>query len=320
MGMSRESMTSLLPAPPAPVVVLMPVFNANREAWRTMASFVEPDWPSIAFLIVDDGSQPPFDPRARPATVPACITVDVLTMPHNVGIERALAAGVEHLLSCSPGIDYIARIDAGDLAYPSRLTKQRHYLDTHPHVGAVGMWAQGMRRIPHPGHPGGTAETTGARNADGPDTRNDSNDPDDPDASTWIPDFVLAPPCEPAVIRRQRFFRSCFIHPAMMLRSDAIRRAGNYRPDYPAAEDLDLFLRIMADSDCANLPEIGIAYQLNDGGISATRRARQIDSTWRLQLRYFDAANLFDWLGLLKNGLHRIVPYAMLQRVKRYLI
>lgn len=72
--------------------------------------------------------------------------------------------------------------------------------------------------------------------------------------------------------------------------------------------------------DCANLPELGLYYELNEGGISATMRRRQVLSTLRLQLRYFNIANPYDWLGLGKNLLHLVTPYRALQRVKRGLL
>ncbi|HEX3379720.1 MAG TPA: glycosyl transferase, partial [Paraburkholderia sp.] len=72
--------------------------------------------------------------------------------------------------------------------------------------------------------------------------------------------------------------------------------------------------------DCANLPELGLYYELNEGGISATKRRRQIGSTLRLQLRYFNVVNPYDWLGLAKNLLHLMMPYRALQRVKRVLL
>ncbi|MGE8489641.1 MAG: glycosyl transferase, partial [Paraburkholderia nemoris] len=64
----------------------------------------------------------------------------------------------------------------------------------------------------------------------------------------------------------------------------------------------------------------GLYYELNEGGISATKRRRQISSTLRLQLRYFNVTNLYDWLGLAKNLLHFVTPYRALQRVKRTLL
>jgi hypothetical protein len=76
----------------------------------------------------------------------------------------------------------------------------------------------------------------------------------------------------------------------------------------------------MEQYDCANLPELGLYYELNEGGISATKRRRQVNSTLRLQLRYFNAANPYDWLGLAKNLLHLVTPYRALQRIKRSLL
>ena len=86
------------------------------------------------------------------------------------------------------------------------------------------------------------------------------------------PLFDLTPPAEPAAIRRTMLARTCFAHPSLMLRIDAVIEAGNYRADYRAAEDLDLILRLMQRHDCANLPEFGLFYELNEGGISATKR------------------------------------------------
>ncbi|MBU6490145.1 MAG: glycosyl transferase, partial [Burkholderiales bacterium] len=133
------------------------------------------------------------------------------------------------------------------------------------------------------------------------------------------PLFMLRTPVEPEAVRRLRFFRASLVHPAMMLRIDAVRAVGNYRVAYRAAEDLDLFLRLMERYDCANLPELGLYYELNEGGISATKRRWQIVSTLKLQWRYFNAANVYDWLGLAKNLLHLVTPYSALQTMKRAL-
>lgn len=203
-----------------------------------------------------------------------------MRMPQNGGIERALKAGIDAL--AVRGFRYAARIDAGDLAVPGRLAKQRAYLEAHAGVAALGMWAQVV-------------------------TRNGA------------PLFMLRPPTDPAAIRRLRFVRSPFVHPSMMLRIEAVQAVGNYRVAYRAAEDLDLFLRLMDRYDCANLPEQGLFYEINEGGISATKRRRQIVSTLKLQLRYFNAVNPYDWLGLAKNLLHFVTPYGLLQRVKRVL-
>jgi glycosyltransferase involved in cell wall biosynthesis len=260
-------------APLDDVAVLMPAYNGQADVERTLASFSEDA--RIHVLIVDDGSTPPIVAPDLPN-----MSIEVLRMPKNGGIERALQAGIEAL--AARGFRYAARIDAGDLTVPQRLARQRAYLEAHPQVAGLGMWTQVVSR-------------------DGQ------------------PLFMLTPPAEPRAIRRVRFMRACFVHPSMMLRIDAVLAVGNYREAYKAAEDLDLFLRLMERYDCANLPELGLYYELNEGGISATKRRRQIASTLRLQMRYFNALNPYDWLGLAKNLLHLVTPYQTLQRIKKRL-
>lgn len=255
------------------VAVLMPVYNCQDDAWRSLASIREAA--PLRVLIVDDGSHPPFVAPCAPD-----LFIEVLRLSRNQGIEAALAAGVERL--AAQGIRFIARLDGGDLLRAGRLGRQRQAFEAKPRLGALGCWAQAVSR-------------------DGQ------------------PLFAMRPPSGAAQIRRQRFWRSCFIHPAMMLRTEAVLQAGNYRARYPAAEDLDLFLRIMRRWDCANLSEIGLDYEVNPGGISGSRRRRQVISTLRLQCAYFEAGNPLYWGGLVKNLLHLVTPYALLFRLKRAL-
>lgn len=253
------------------VAVLIPAYNCQADLERTLASFDEPA--PLNVLIVDDGSTPPVVVPDMPG-----LRIDVLRLTPNGGIERALAAGVEVL--AARGVRYIARIDAGDLALPKRVVRQRAWLEAHPRVGALGMRAEVIT----------------------PDGR---------------PLFRLDVPTDPAQIRRVRFLRSCFVHPAMMLRTQAVVEAGNYRVKYRAAEDLDLFLRIMQSYDCANLPEVGLYYEINPGSISATKRRTQIRSTLALQLAYFEPGNPYYWAGLAKNLLHLLTPRSWLGALKQ---
>ncbi len=252
------------------VAVLIPAFNARRDLERTLASFSERA--PVRVLIVDDGSLPPI-------AVPSFgnMDIEVLRMPRNGGIERALQAGMAAL--AERGFKYVARIDAGDLATPYRLEKQREYMQAHPETAVLGMW-------------------THVVNMEG------------------APLFDLRPPTETAAIRRVMLMRSCFTHPSLMLRVADVIEAGNYRADYRAAEDLDLTLRLMQRHDVANLPEFGVYYELNEHGISATKRRSQVWSTLRLQVKYLRVANLPDWIGIAKNIAHLMLPYRTLRALK----
>jgi glycosyltransferase involved in cell wall biosynthesis len=203
--------------------------------------------------------------------------IEIVRMAQNGGIERALQTGIDEL--AKRGVRYAARIDSGDLATPGRLAKQRAYMEAHPNVAVVGMWTHVV-------------------------------------SMQGVPLFDLKPPTEPAAIRRAMLARSCFAHPSLMLRVDAVREVGNYRAQYRAAEDFDLLLRVMERYDGANLPEFGLYYELNDGGISASKRRRQVVSTLRLQWRYLRAANPLDWIGLAKSLAHLLLPYSALRGLK----
>lgn len=255
------------------VAVLIPVFNAQNSLVSTLASLREETL--VHVLIVDDGSTTPLQPPALPG-----LSIEVLRLHPNCGIERALRAGIDAL--AARGFQYAARIDAGDHATPHRLAQQRAYLATHPQVAALGMWVQAVT-------------------ADG------------------RPLFMITPATEPATLRRTRLFRTPFMHPSMMLRIEAVCAVGNYRATYRAAEDLDLWLRLMEHYDCANLPALGLYYTLDEQGISASKRRQQILSTLQLSWRYADVLNPYDWLGLFKTLLHFATPYRTLQWCKRAL-
>ena len=272
--MTADSSTTSMPSLTLDdVTVLIPVFNAQHDLDRTLASFCERA--PVRVLIVDDGSLPPIvAPSGANLTN---LAIDVLRMPRNGGIELALQTGLAAL--AERGVKYAARIDAGDLATPYRLEKQRAYMEAHPQTAALGMWTH-------------VVSMEGA------------------------PLFDLRPPAEPAAIRRVMLLRSCFSHPTIMLRVTAAIEAGNYRAEYRAAEDLDLILRLMQHHDCANLPEFGVYYELNERGISATKRRTQTLSTLRLQLKYMRLTNLPDWIGIAKNIAHLILPYGALRTLK----
>lgn len=76
----------------------------------------------------------------------------------------------------------------------------------------------------------------------------------------------------------------------------------------------------MQRHDCANLPEFGVYYELNEQGISATKRRTQTLSTLRLQLKYMRLTNLPDWLGVVKSIAHLTLPYGALRRVENALV
>lgn len=94
---------------------LIPYFNAYNELIITLKSLSE----NIDVYIVDDGSSDKLENLLDVNLYD--FKIKIITLLENVGIERALNAGLDELYG---KYDYIARLDCGDLSSPGRIKKQ----------------------------------------------------------------------------------------------------------------------------------------------------------------------------------------------------
>ncbi len=260
-----------------PVAVLMPVFNQTDALLTSIASF-DIDFPAY-FLLVDDGSTPPIQLDSNICTPHH---IQIYRKDKNSGIEESLALGVEHLHHL--GFEYIARMDAGDLAHPGRLRTQYEYLRAHDDCAWVG----------------GAVDVI--------------------DSQTRAFLYHLSPPLQHQKIYQKIFWRNVYAHPALMLKTSAVLMAGNYQKKYQAAEDMDLLLRLMTKGyQGANVAHTVLSYEVNPKGLSAQKRRVQVLSTRALLYQYKNLKNIYWYLGWLKNTLHGYVPFGILQKLKRFL-
>jgi glycosyltransferase involved in cell wall biosynthesis len=113
------------------VSVIMSVFNGKDFLAESIQSVLDQSFKNFEFIIIDDGSKDnslevirsyeALDSRIR-----------VITQK-NQGLAKSLNVGIEN----SRG-KYIARIDADDLCYESRLQKQFVFMEENPSVDLVG--------------------------------------------------------------------------------------------------------------------------------------------------------------------------------------
>lgn len=131
------------------------------------------------------------------------------------GLGAVLNIGVQHC-SC----DYIARMDADDIAVPERLEKERDYLDTHPETDVVGS---------------NIAEF--------------ENDPQEIIAYRNVPEDDAG--CKEMLKRRDPIN-----HMAAMYRRESILKAGNYSSEMMSCEDTYLWTAFYAAKlNFANIQE-----------------------------------------------------------------
>ncbi len=113
--------------------VIIPVYNGAATIAGAVASVFQQTWKDFELLVVDDGSTDDTmailrdfaDPRLR-----------LLTHERNRGVVQAMRTGV----AAARG-EVIYRLDADDLAHPTRLARQLEFFDAHFHVDVLGCGA-----------------------------------------------------------------------------------------------------------------------------------------------------------------------------------
>jgi hypothetical protein len=219
---------------PAPAVsVLMPVFDAERYVEEAVDSILDQSFRDFEFLIFDDGSSdrsPEILERARARDA----RIRLFLESHR-GLTLWLCKGVAEARG-----EFIARMDADDVAHPERLARQVEYLRSHPQCVALGTQALLV----------------------------------DPERRAIKPLGVRLRHAEiDAELMRGR--GDAMLHPTTMYRRDAVLAVGGYRPAFEAAEVLDLNLRLAEHGALANLPETLLEYRQHLMKVSTRRKGDQ---------------------------------------------
>lgn len=234
---------------------LIPVYNGEPFLTEALDSVLAQDFADYEVVIVNDGSTDRTgqilaefcqrDPRIR-----------VIEQP-NGGIVSALNTG---LAECRG--EFVARMDADDIALPQRLSFQVDYLDTHPGCVLVGGYAvsrDAAGRITH--------RTNGGRH-----TRTD---------------LGVFPPRV-----------SVSMHPLITVRRASLEAIGGYRADHPHAEDYDLFIRLAALGSLDNPERDVLVYRRHEGAISIRHVETQERSAAMAEVEAIarSGGTLPDWL------------------------
>lgn len=223
------------------VSILMPAYNAERYLDRAIASMRRQTFEDFEFLIVDDGSTDGTlgiieaharqDARIRHVSRP------------NTGYVQAL----NEMIGRARG-EYLARMDADDVARSERLARQVAVLDACPDVVAIGTAAcfvdpsgNPMAEARHP---------TQHEDIDRHNLRGDEG--------------------------------TALFHPSVTMRSAAVRALGGYRKDFWPAEDLDLWLRLAEIGRLANLEDVLIDYRFHLQSTGHLHLVRQREATHRV--------------------------------------
>lgn len=158
-----------------------------------------------------------------------------LVSQSNTGIVGALNHGLELARG-----ELIARMDSDDISFPCRFSRQIAFLDQNPHVVLLGTQIINMDQF---------GRLKGIR---GEEFEHD-----------------------PLVHALMTGKSGAIMHPTIMMRRDALDRAGHYREEFKHVEDLDLFLRMAEVGEIRNLPRPLLNYRLHESSVCHVHREEQ---------------------------------------------
>ena len=232
------------------VSVVMAVYNGEPWLGEALASILGQSLVDLELIVVDDGSTDGTSKRLAAVTDPR---LRVLRQSRG-GQTRALNSGLQ-----AARAPLIARIDADDVALPTRLERQVAFLAAHPDVGLLGTAAREIA-------PDGSVVRT------------------------------LVPPCDDRALRRALRRSNPFIHSSVMFPRRALIGAGGaYDESFAVAQDYDLWLRMSRVTRLASLDAPLVLRRLAPGRLSSARDTTRIRDEVVAKLRALRSGGLPVW-------------------------
>jgi glycosyltransferase involved in cell wall biosynthesis len=214
----------------AELAVLMTVYNGMPYLPYAVQSVLEQTLRDFRFIVVNDGS------TDGTANYLAGIRDPRVLVLHqaNLGTGPAANHGLKH---CNA--DFVARMDADDVALPGRLEAQRDFLIAHPEVGLMGT----------------QVAVLGDRS---------------------VGSSLRLPLGHEAIYQALRAGRHALTHSSIMFRLTLAQQIRGYWSLQLVAEDWDFMLRMGEISRLANLDRILLLYRVHETSLtgSGMRRMR----------------------------------------------
>jgi glycosyltransferase involved in cell wall biosynthesis len=231
----------------AAITVLIPAHNAQATLAQTLESLCAQTYSDFEVLIVDDASQD--NTVAIAQSYAQRLPLRLLGLPTNHGVAGALNAGLQSIVS-----PLIARIDADDLAQPTRLEKQATFLAANSHIDVCSSWMELFY--------------------DATDRANQ----------------ILAKPADDAAIKTALVQYCAMSHGASLFRKSFFDDVGVFDTRLDFAEDYDLWCRGALLGKCyANLPEALTMYRQHATQVGQQKRQLQYERDLVIKRKYISA-------------------------------
>lgn len=213
------------------ISVIMAVYNGEKFIKDTLNSIIAQTFKNFEFIIIDDGS---IDNTHNIIKTFTDKRIKYLVNEKNKGTVESLNRG----LLIAKG-EFIARIDADDIAHTSRLEKQYHFLKSNPSISIIGCHINFI---------------------------NEQND--------VIGKHIF--PINDNEIKAMVPFQAPFGGPCVMFRNKEFNQQNlRYVQEFLYAEDYDLWQRALTKLNGANYDEILLDYRISSSQVSNKHYAQQ---------------------------------------------
>jgi glycosyltransferase involved in cell wall biosynthesis len=242
------------------ISVVMPARNAAATLAESLDSLVQQSFADFELVLVNDGSSD--DTAAIAERYAPQLNLRLLHHETSQGVARSINDGL-----AASDSEFVARLDADDLAQPLRLQRQLDFLRTQTQVGVCGsdmlVFSQEQEQR-----------------------------------------FVLAHPSANAAIRTALVQRCAIAHPSVMCRRQIFELAGCYDERFDFAEDYELWCRAsLLGVQFANIAEPLTHYRKHAGQVSRQKAQLQYERDMAIKARYMGAWLQGEPPGLLPQFL-----------------
>jgi glycosyltransferase involved in cell wall biosynthesis len=220
------------------ISVILPVYNAELYIDEAVNSILSQTFTDFELIIIDDGST---DGSSDLLSKLAALDGRIKLVSRE---NRGLIATLNEAISLANS-DYIARMDADDIALPTRLAKQFEFLQANPKVAVLGTC---YRYIDVQGNVGAKRNT-----------------------------FISH-----ADITASFYFCNPIAHPSVMVNYRLLGSDYCYLEQYKTIEDLELWSRLSSKYQLANLAEVLLHYRVLNSSISGGNLQQQINSAAKM--------------------------------------
>ena len=220
-----------------PISVILPVYNGEDHLTVCIESVLAQTFQDFEFIIVNDAST---DGTSQILNKFASIDKRIKIINNKVNQKQTASANTA--IKNSKG-KYLARMDADDVALPSRFEKQINVLEDNPDIGAIG-------------------SSVDLINSEGEILRQWNTHPE-PDFLKW---FLM--------------FGASLPHSSVMMRRKIIEEVGGYKS--VEAEDYDLWSRVSRVAKVANISEVLQQKRLWEGQLGKKVPIETIDCSLKI--------------------------------------